>query len=138
MYVRVFVVAPTKHSKDILTGVVLFNMVLVMHARAIECGTTTLLSTALKLFGKTAAVMQNYNAANACGHWILLARYNNMAQIHLSRSRSRSQELCTCLSNINASLASESMATSSTTMTTTFLHQRHASHEEKFIAAPAA
>jgi hypothetical protein len=110
MYGRAFVLAPTKHSKDRLTGVVLFNMALVMHARAIECGRTTLLSPALKLYGKAAAAIQNYNAANACDYWILLALYNSMAQIYLSRSRSRSQELCTCLSNIDALLVSESIA----------------------------
>jgi hypothetical protein len=139
MYGRAFVLAPTKHSKDILTGVVLFNMALVMHALAIERGTITLLLTALKLYGKAAAVIQNYNAANACDHcWILLALYNNMAQIYLSRYRSRSQELCTCLNNIDALLASESIANIVDDDDYYFFFTNAMLYKVKFVAAPAA
>jgi hypothetical protein len=138
MYGRALVLAHTKHSKDILTGVVLFNMALVNHARAIERGTSSLVSTALKFYGMAAAVIQKYNAANACDHWILLALYNNMAQIYLSQSRSRSQELCTCLSNIKLLLASESIANVVGDEDYYFFFMNSMLHRGEFVAAPAA
>jgi hypothetical protein len=138
MYGRALVLAHTKHSKETLTGVILFNMALVIHARAIERGTITLLSTALKFYGKAAAEMKNYNATSACDHWILLAIYNNMAQIYLSRSSSCSQELCMCLSNIGALLASENIANVVDDDDYYFFFRNATLHKVKLVAAPAA
>jgi hypothetical protein len=138
MYSRVLVLAHTKHSRETLTGVILFNMALVIHARTVECGTITLLSTALKFYGKAAAVIQNDNAASACDHWILLAIYNNMAQIHLSRSNSRSEEFCMCLSNIEALLASENIANVIDDDDYYFFFRNSMLHKVKTVAAPAA
>jgi hypothetical protein len=75
----------------------------VNHARAFERNTSSLLTVALKFYGMAVAVTQSRKGgANASDYWLLLALYNNMAQVYLSRASS--EKLCQCLGNIRALL----------------------------------
>jgi hypothetical protein len=104
MYAQALVLAHTDHCKELLAGVLFYNMALVNHARYIERDTSSLLLTAaLKFYGMAMAVTQSRKGgANASDDWLLLAIYNNMAQIYLSRACS--EKLCQCLGNIRTLL----------------------------------
>jgi hypothetical protein len=104
MYSQALILADDDHCKELLIGVVFYNMALVNHARAIETGKASLLTAALKFYGMAVAVTQNRNGGvRVSDYWILLAVYNNMAHIYLSRVCS--ERLCQCLGNIRFLLA---------------------------------
>lgn len=137
MYDRALVLAHTNHCRgELLTGVVLFNMALASHARAIKRGTPSLLSTVLKLYSMAAGAIQNYNEVITSDHWILLALYNNMAQIYLSQARC--EELRKCLSNIQTLLAEESTADVVDDDDYAFFFTNSMLQLGDFVAAPAA
>jgi hypothetical protein len=103
MYSQALVLAHADHSKEFIIGVVFYNMALVNHARAFERNTSSLLTVALKFYGMAVAVTQSRKGgANASDYWLLLALYNNMAQVYLSRASS--EKLWQCLGNIRALL----------------------------------
>jgi hypothetical protein len=104
MYSKALVLVHTDHCEGLLIGVVLYNMALVKHARAIERNTSSLLTVALKFYGMAVvAVTQSRNGgANASDDWLLLALYTNMAHIYLSQACS--EKLCQCLGNIRTLL----------------------------------
>jgi hypothetical protein len=104
MYSEALVLVHTDHCKGLLIAVMLYNMALVHHARGIERNASSLLTAALKFYGLAVAVAQCRNGGiNASDHWLLLAIYNNMAQIDLSRANS--DKLSQCLGNIQTLLA---------------------------------
>jgi hypothetical protein len=97
--------AHADHIKELLAGVVFYNMALVNHARAIERNASSLLTVALKFYGMAVGVMQCRNGVpDASNSWLLLASYNNMAQIYLSRACY--EDLCLCLVTIRTLLDS--------------------------------
>jgi hypothetical protein len=103
MYAQALVLAHTDHCKELLAGVVFYNMALVNHDRAIERNASSLLTIALKFYGMAVAVTQSRDGgANASDSWLLLALYTNMAQIYLSQVCS--EKLCLCLGNIRTLL----------------------------------
>jgi hypothetical protein len=107
MYAQALVLARVDHCKETLTAVVLYNMALANHARAIEKHTSSDLTVALKFYGLAVAIIQGQNdvGVNAFTHWLLLALYSNMAQIYFSQACSG--KLRHCLGNIRALLASD-------------------------------
>jgi hypothetical protein len=106
MYAQAFLLAHTDHSDELLIGVVLYNMALVNHARSIEKDSSSHLTVALKYYGMAAAITQSRNGGvNASDYWLLLALYNNMAQIYLSQVCS--EKLCLCLGSIRTFLDAE-------------------------------
>jgi hypothetical protein len=106
MYAQVLLLAHADHIKELLAGVVFYNMALVNHARAIERNASSLLTVALKIYGMAVGVMQCRNGgADASNSWLLLAVYNNMAQIYLYQVCS--EKLCLCLGNIRVLLDSD-------------------------------
>jgi hypothetical protein len=107
LYSQALVLAQVDHCKEILIAVALYNMALANHAWAIERATSSLLAVALKFYGLAVAIIQGQNEAdvNASTYWLLLALYNNMAQIYLSQACS--EKLRGCLGNIQALLASD-------------------------------
>jgi hypothetical protein len=103
MYAQALVLAHTDHCKELLAGVLFYNMALANHVRSIERNKASLLTAALKFYGLAVAVTKSRNGDfTASDDWLLLALYNNMAQIHLSRASS--EKLCQCLGNIRTLL----------------------------------
>jgi hypothetical protein len=105
MYSQALILADDEdHCKELLIGVVFYNMALVNHARAIETGKASLLTAALNFYGMAVAVTQSRNGGvTASDYWLLLAVSNNMAHIYLSQACS--ERLCQCLENIRSLLA---------------------------------
>jgi hypothetical protein len=81
-------------DKDLLTGVVLYNMALVNHCRAIELGISSLLSIALNLYKMAASILEISSDVDASNQLVLLALYNNMAQIHAYQWSSKEVRVC--------------------------------------------
>jgi hypothetical protein len=106
MYSQALILADDDHCKELLIGVVFYNMALANHARAIETEKASLLTAALNFYGMAVAITQSRNGDDrASGYWLLLALYSNMAHIHLSRVCS--DKLCQCLGNIRSLLAED-------------------------------
>jgi hypothetical protein len=82
LYNRAIIVQPDTQGRELLTGVALYNMALVNHCRAIERGTSRLLTVALKIYEMAAAIIQDSKSQSGTGALLQLAVYNNMAQIH--------------------------------------------------------
>jgi hypothetical protein len=97
------------HSRQVLIGVVLYNMALVNHVRAIEKDKAGLFTVALKFYSMAVSIVRGQNDCDvkASSYWLLLALYNNMAQIHLSNASS--DKLHQCLGNIEALLVADSI-----------------------------
>jgi tetratricopeptide (TPR) repeat protein len=82
MYNRALVIFPDEQDKELITGAALFNMALVNHCRAMERGTSSLLTVALKIYETAAAVLEDKEELRDSGGLLQLAIYNNMAHIH--------------------------------------------------------
>jgi hypothetical protein len=94
-YSRALTVCEDVEDKDLLTGVVLYNMALVNHCRAIQLGISSLLSIALNLYKIAATVLErNTGDVDASNELVLLALYNNMAQIHACQWSSQDVRVC--------------------------------------------
>jgi hypothetical protein len=85
LYNRAIVISPSEQDKELLTGVVLYNMALVNHCRAIERCSSRILTAALNIYEMAAASMQDSMHESGIGDLLKLAVYNNMAQIHSIR-----------------------------------------------------
>jgi hypothetical protein len=108
MYSQALILADDDHCKELLIGVVFYNMALVNHARAIETEKASLLTAALNFYGVAVAVTQPQSRngdVRAPDYWLLLALYSNMAHIHLSRVCY--EKLCQCLGYIRSLLAAD-------------------------------
>jgi hypothetical protein len=106
VYAKALVLAPVDHHRRVLIGVVLYNMALANHARAIEKEKSGLLMVALKFYGMAvAALVRGQPDVDASSYWLLLALYNNMAQIYMSYSSS--ERLQQCLAIIDDLLAAD-------------------------------
>jgi hypothetical protein len=103
-YSRALTVFEDVTDKDLLTGVVLYNMALVNHCRAIELGISSLLSIALNLYKIAATVLER--DVDVSNELVLLALYNNMAQIHACQWSS--QEVRVCIDKIRMLLSTVS------------------------------
>jgi hypothetical protein len=104
MYSQALVLGHDDHCKELLTGVVFYNMALVNHARAIETEKASLLTAALNFYGMAVAVTQTRKGdSRASDYWLLLALYSNMAHIHMSRLCN--EKLSQCLGNVRFLLA---------------------------------
>jgi hypothetical protein len=107
VYAQALVLAPIDHRRRVLIGAVLYNMGLANHARAIEKEKSALLMVALKFYSMAVAIVrgQNDDDVKESSYWLLLALYNNMAQIYMSYSSS--EKLSQCLGNIEGLLAAD-------------------------------
>jgi hypothetical protein len=103
VYNRAIIVCPDEQDKELLTGVALYNMALVNHCRAIERGTSNLLTVALKIYEMAAAIINDSKIQSGTGDLLQLALYNNMAQIHTTNFDTR--EMFTCLDKTRTFLA---------------------------------
>jgi hypothetical protein len=103
LYNRAIIVFPDEQDKELLTGVALYNMALLNHCRAIERGTSSLLTVALKIYEMAAGIMKDSKDQSGVGDLLQLAVYNNMAQIHSSRFAS--EEMFECLDKTRTFLA---------------------------------
>jgi hypothetical protein len=103
LYNRAIIVVPSEQDKELLTGVVLYNMALVNHSRAIERGTSSLLTVALKIYQMAASIMEDSEDQSGTGDLLQLAVYNNMAQIHSIRFST--EDMFECLNKTRTSLA---------------------------------
>jgi hypothetical protein len=104
VYAQALVLAHIDHHREVLIGVLLYNMALANHARAIDKNKSSLLMVALKLYGMAVAIVKGQSDAGvkSSSYLLLLALYNNMAQISLSCAFS--EKLRQCLGNIEALL----------------------------------
>jgi hypothetical protein len=95
------------HSRKVLIGVVLYNMALANHVRAIEKDNSVLFTVALKFYSMAVSIVrgQNDGDVKASSYWLLLALYNNMAHIYFSHVSSA--KLQQCLGNIEALLVAD-------------------------------
>jgi hypothetical protein len=108
VYAQALVLAPIDHHRKVLTGVILYNMALVNHARAIQKGKSGLLLAALKFYVMAVSIVQGQNDVadvKASSSLLLLALYNNMAQIYMSYSSS--ERMHQCLGSIECLLAAD-------------------------------
>jgi hypothetical protein len=105
-YNRALAIVDDVQDKDLLAGVVLYNMALTNHCRAIELGISSLLSIALNLYKMAASVIERSSDVDASNNLVLLALYNNMAQIHAYQWSA--PEVRVCIDNIRMLLSSES------------------------------
>jgi hypothetical protein len=102
-YNRAIIISPSEQDKELLTGVVLYNMALVNHCRAIKRNTSRLLTAALNIYEMAAASMQNSKDQSGTGDLLQMAIYNNLAQIHSIRFST--EDMFECLSNTRTFLA---------------------------------
>jgi hypothetical protein len=109
VYAQALVLAHIDHHREVLIGVVLYNIALTNHARAIEKNKSSFLLVALKLYSMAVAIVkaavvkdQNDDDVKSSSYLLLFALYNNMAQIYLTCASS--EKLRQCLGNINALL----------------------------------
>jgi hypothetical protein len=105
-YSRALAIVDGVEDKDLLAGVVLYNMALVNHCRAIELGISSLLSNSLSLYKMAASVLERSSDVDASNELVLLALYNNMAQIHAYQWSS--PEVRVCVDNIRILLSTVS------------------------------
>jgi hypothetical protein len=136
MYSEAFVLVHTDHCKELPLGVILYNMALVNHARAIERNTSSPLTVALKLYGMALAVTQcRKGGIYGSDYWLLLALYSNMAQIYLSRACS--DKLSQCLGSMHTLLAAN-RADQAVDVDAYAFFFANAMLELRVVAAPAA
>jgi hypothetical protein len=93
-YSRVLAIVDGVQDKDLLSGVVLYNMALINHCRALELGISSLLSVALNLYKMAASVLERSRGVDPSNELVLLALYNNMAHIHAYQWSSREVRVC--------------------------------------------
>jgi hypothetical protein len=106
MYSQALVLADDDHCKEFLIGVVFYNMALVNHARAVEIEKASLLTIALNFYDMAVTITQSRDDdVGAFDYWLLLALYNNMAHIYLSRVCS--EKVRECLGGIRSLLAAD-------------------------------
>jgi hypothetical protein len=105
-YSRALAIAEGVQDKELLTSVVLYNMALVNHCRAIELGISSLLSIALNLYKIAALLLERSRDIDASNELVFLALYNNMAHIHAYQWSS--QEVRLCIDNIRMLLSTVS------------------------------
>jgi hypothetical protein len=105
-YSRALTIVDDVQDKDLLTGVVLYNLALVNYCRWIELGISSLLSIALNLYKIAATVLERSRDVDASNELVLLALYNNMAQIHAYQWSS--SEVRVCIDNIRMLLTTVS------------------------------
>jgi hypothetical protein len=105
-YSRALAIAEGVQDKELLTSVVLYNMALVNHCRAIELGISSLLSIALNLYKIASSVLERSRDIDASNELVFLALYNNMAHIHAYQWSS--QEVRLCIDNIRMLLSTVS------------------------------
>jgi ribosomal protein S15P/S13E len=103
VYNRAIIVFPGEQDKDLLAGVVLYNMALVNHCRAIERCTSSLLTVALNIYEMAAVIMKDSKGKSGTGDLLQLAIYNNMAQIHSIRFST--EDMFECLDETRTFLA---------------------------------
>jgi hypothetical protein len=103
LYNRAIIVLPGAQDRELLIGVALYNMALVNHRRAIERGTSNLLTVALKIYEMAAAIIEDSNIQSGTGYLLQLAVFNNMAQIHSIRFAT--EEMFECLDETKTFLA---------------------------------
>jgi hypothetical protein len=103
LYNRAISISPSEQDKELLTGVVLYNMALVNHCRAIERCSSKLLSAALNIYEMAATSMQDSMDQSGTGDLLKMAVYNNMAQIHSVRFST--EDMFECLNMTRTFLA---------------------------------
>lgn len=89
------ILTPEARDHDLLSAVVVYNMAFINHSRAMERGISSLMTDALQLYEiATSVIISKPDIEESC-HFVLLALYNNMAQIHSAFFRSA--EMCECI-----------------------------------------
>jgi hypothetical protein len=135
-YSRCLTLVDDVEDKELLTSVVLYNMALVNHCRAIELGISSLLSISLNLYKMAASVLESTRDVDASNELVLLAIYNNMAQIHASQWSS--QEVRECVDKIRMLLSTLSVESFIDQADFHFFSVNTMLHVEDMNLAPAA
>jgi hypothetical protein len=138
LYNRAIIVFPSEQDKELLAGVVLYNMALVNHCRAIERCTSSLLTVALNIYEMAAATMQKSMDQRGAGDLLQMAIYNNMAQIHSIRFST--EDMFECLNNTRIFLAAAAATDESLVDDddSNFFFMNTMLQAEKLTLAPAA
>jgi hypothetical protein len=103
LYNRAIIVFPSEQDKELLIGIAIYNMALVNHSRAIERGTSSLLTIALNLYEMAAAITNDSKDQSGTGDLLELAIYSNMAHIHSIRFST--EDMFECLNKTRTLLA---------------------------------
>jgi hypothetical protein len=135
-YSRCLTIVDDVEDKELLTSVILYNMALVNHCRAIELGISSLLSISLKLYKMAASVLESTRDVDASNELVLLAIYNNMAQIHAYQWSS--QDLRECIDKIRMLLSTVSAESFISQEDFHFFSANTMLHVEDMNLAPAA
>jgi hypothetical protein len=135
-YSRALGIANAVEDKELLTSVLLYNMALVNHCRAIELGISSLLSISLNLYKMAASVLERSSDIDASNELVLLAIYNNMAHIHAYQWSS--QEVRECIDNIRMLLSTVSAESFIDQEDFHFFSANTMLHVEDMNLAPAA
>jgi hypothetical protein len=136
LYDRAIVIFPCEQDKELLAGVVLYNMALVNHSRAIERCTSSLLTVALKTYEMAAAIMRDAKDQSTTGDLLQLAIYNNMAQIHSIRFSA--EDMFECLDVTRTFLFTATDESSVAEVDSNFFYMNTMLQIEEFTLAPAA
>ena len=105
-YTKSLMVLHTLSDFKVLASVVLYNMAIVYHGRAIKRGSSTLLTEVLKLYKRAAHVIKIKQGNNRVGNFVLLVCYHNMAHIYSCRFCSEEMRECLAASRFLLSQAS--------------------------------
>jgi hypothetical protein len=135
-YSRCLTIVDGVEDKELLTSVILYNMALVNHCRAIELGISRLLSIALNLYKMAASILVSSSDIDAHNELVLLALYNNMAHIHAFQWSSK--EVRECIDNIRIILSTLSAESFIDQADFHFFSVNTMLHVEGINVAPAA
>jgi hypothetical protein len=84
-YNKSLMVLHSLNDLDVLTSVVLYNIAIVKHGRAMERGSSTLLTEALRFYKMATHVIKSKQDIDRASDYVLLVSYHNMAHIYSSR-----------------------------------------------------
>jgi len=83
-YNKALMILRNLNDLDVLTSVILYNLGIVKHGRAIESGSSTLLTSALDMYKMATSVIKNKQEIHRASGFVLLVSCQNMAHIYSS------------------------------------------------------
>jgi hypothetical protein len=93
-YNKALVVLHSLDDLDVLTSIVLYNIALVKHGRAMTKGSSTLLTAALALYKQSTQIIKNKPVVDKASDFVLLVTYHNMAHIYASQFYPEEMRVC--------------------------------------------
>ena len=93
-YNKALMVLYSLDDLDVLTSIVLYNIALVKHGRAMTRGSSTLLTAALTFYKLSTQIIKNKPVVDKASDFVLLVSYHNMAHIYASQFYPEEMRVC--------------------------------------------